>query len=165
MAKGGTLTTQTWLTRHQNAEHGNRERNEPKQDSVIENGCACPACNKLYKNKKALASHYRQAHGATAVERQAAGGELKCDKCDKTFKNQAWLTRHQNAEHGDGEENETKCNICDTNFEDQKKLNTHMREAHSEDGAGRTCAECGKAFSSRSGLIRHLNHIHNQQQQ
>lgn len=85
-----------------------------------------PACPSNFATQQGLSSHYSKLHGVDEIERQAAGGMIKCNQCDAQFRNQARLTIHVRDVHTVGVI--LKCDKCGRdNFKSARGLGIHKK--------------------------------------
>jgi len=116
------------------------------------------------------------------VNKKAASGEFTCPQCDKKFKTGRYLRKHFNQIHGDikykksVKEKKYLCNwpLCDKSFISASKLEGHLNSHKGliliekiffkftfykgEKPYG--CEHCGKNFSVKYELNRHLQKYH-----
>nr|CAD2126684.1 unnamed protein product [Meloidogyne enterolobii] len=100
------------------------------------------------------------------VNKKAASGEFTCPQCDKKFKTGRYLRKHFNQIHGDIKykksikEKKYLCNwpLCDKSFISASKLEGHLNSHKGEKPYG--CEHCGKNFSVKYELNRHLQKYH-----
>lgn len=81
-------------------------------------------------------------------------GHIKCKLCPKSFKAYDYLERHLQAVHSDT--SAFGCTQCNAKCPSEKVLNEHMM-THSV-GKPFSCLKCGKDFTRKYHLERHLNH-------
>ncbi|EAT46697.1 AAEL002145-PA [Aedes aegypti] len=81
-------------------------------------------------------------------------GHMKCKLCPKSFKAYEYLERHLQAVHADT--TEFGCTQCNAKCPSVKVLGQHMM-THSA-GKPFSCLKCGKDFTRKYHLERHLNH-------
>ena len=93
-----------------------------------------------------------QGEAVGAVE--AAGQEEDAKLDDEGGQKEA--ARLSEAE-GLGEKEEIGCPQCPKTFPDRRKFSSHFLGAHSNPGS---CTTCGKFFSSKKQLLRHVKSVH-----
>lgn len=100
----------------------------------------CKFCEESFGNMEDFTDHINQ-HIANS-----------CFTCDKSF-----LTREDLMEHQKSHEDLSKylyiCNICIEHFPNAEELKLHSRKHFSKE---HQCHTCGKYFSSKSNLNRHI---------
>ncbi|XP_045065354.1 histone-lysine N-methyltransferase PRDM16-like isoform X2 [Coregonus clupeaformis] len=125
-----------------------QERDDSDHEPVHE----CKDCEKIFPNEYSLGQHM-----IVHTEER----EYKCDQCPKAFNWKSNLIRHQMS-HDSGKRFE--CENCDKVqhtrhvFTDPSNLQRHIRSQH-VGARAHTCPECGKTFTTSSGLKQH-KHIH-----
>ena len=88
---------------------------------------------------------------------------FNCNQCDKTFDKRRKLKYHNNYVHLKKfthikVKKVVTCKICNKNF-DSKYLKAHQTSVHLGIKSV-SCDECGKSFSNKSDLKRHLKNVH-----
>ena len=165
------------------------ERNEEEQheddDDDFESGLdwpmdshECPTCKKKYSTKKSLLRH-QLLHEEPNFE---------CDICNVKFYRKDKLKAHYDKCSEKNPDQVRKCNICGDSFENNEILKEH-RAKHVMEGilteedlrdidprpedkngdkaprkrrtdiVGLECTECNKRYTSRKGLLRHIQVI------
>lgn len=81
-------------------------------------------------------------------------GHIKCKLCPKSFKAYEYLENHLQSIHSST--NDFSCSQCNAKCPSAKVLNDHIK-THSE-GKPFSCLKCGKDFTRKYHLERHLNH-------
>ncbi|XP_062558649.1 protein suppressor of hairy wing-like [Armigeres subalbatus] len=81
-------------------------------------------------------------------------GHLKCKLCPKSFKAYDYLERHLQSVHS--ESDDYSCRHCNAKCPSEKVLTEHL-STHTE-GKPFSCIKCGKDFTRKYHLERHLNH-------
>ncbi|XP_065089884.1 protein suppressor of hairy wing-like [Ochlerotatus camptorhynchus] len=81
-------------------------------------------------------------------------GHIKCKLCPKSFKAYEYLEKHLISIHASTDD--FSCSQCNAKCPSEKVLNDHMT-THSE-GKPFSCLKCGKDFTRKYHLERHLNH-------
>ncbi|XP_051170854.1 zinc finger protein 3 homolog isoform X7 [Leptopilina boulardi] len=105
----------------------------------------CSYCGKQYKVKGDLSNHVRLYHEEKS---------LVCDICGKSCSNSNSLYTHKKRIHYTPN---YKCLICKRSMVTQENLDRHMLTQHSRF----VCEECGKTFSTKVILQRHIQSVHN----
>ena len=86
-----------------------------------------------------------------------------CDHCHKLFENRSFLRKHMRKYHEDikiyGSKETFKCETCETVFTDISSLKRHKRIVH-ENKKYHNCDFCGKSFSKKHDLKRHIQYSH-----
>ena len=158
-----TFVTQKKRAEHQMAEH------------KAERPHVCSVCEKRFTSNSDLTIHMRQHTGEKPVE---------CSRCDKKFSCRSQLSRHMRYHTG---ELKYQCEICQKRFMMRENLLSHLYNTHSEvkefkpyscSICGKPCKTtedlkiherrhtgkkffacklCDKAYTSRGGLLKHLD--------
>ncbi|XP_043482654.1 zinc finger protein 649-like isoform X10 [Leptopilina heterotoma] len=105
----------------------------------------CSYCGKQYKVKGDLSNHVRLYHEEKS---------LVCDICGKSCSNSNSLYTHKKRLHYTPN---YKCLLCKRSMVTQENLDRHMISQHSRF----VCEECGKTFSTKVILHRHIQSVHN----
>lgn len=82
-------------------------------------------------------------------------GHIRCKKCPKSFKDNDSLRRHTLITHS--KKTKFACQKCNATLLSKKLLDIHM-EAHGQ-GKQFCCKSCGKEFTRRYHLNRHLKYM------
>lgn len=102
----------------------------------------CRFCDNHYPRQNLVSQHER-IHELSVVE-------VSCRKCGELFRDKHFLNRHIIEEHP--RSTRYKCDLCEKSF-----LLKSQRTAHRKGHILRQqCAECGKWFTDKSGLNRHI---------
>lgn len=80
-----------------------------------------------------------------------------CDECGKVLLDRRQMMRHKKTIHGT--HLERICNVCGKVLRNQARLNVHML-LHNP--VKPMCEQCQKTFSSKKGIIEHMNVVHKQ---
>ena len=112
----------------------------------------CPACGKVYKNRKGLQAHLKEHTGKKS---------FKCEFCEKSFFRSTHLKSH-NLTHGKDslelakllEQRKVDCPECGKTLRNQQTLNSHMKYTHSNLEPFK-CDECGSQYKKLSTLNDH----------
>ncbi|GJQ81020.1 hypothetical protein Trydic_g23448 [Trypoxylus dichotomus] len=108
----------------------------------------CDECGKMFKYR-----HHIELHKATHKTERP----YKCDICNMSFKLLKVLRRHEKT-HAEREAKYV-CEICDRAFIDILYLNRHKIIHVSPDSKDFICKTCGKSFSLKRSLKKHMkNH-------
>lgn len=81
-------------------------------------------------------------------------GHIKCDKCPKSFKTKENHEQHIFNLHS--ENRKYACESCNAKCPSKQILNLHLKTHAS--GKPFSCVHCGKDFTRKYHLDRHLNH-------
>ena len=128
----------------------------------------CQYCGEVSSIHEHLAKHIASVHPKqiiglmvkNAVEEDVLYGLGKveklerdpfpCTKCDKIYQTKRALKDHKQYKHGAP----STCRDCRKFFSSKLQLGSHVRDSHSP--RLHTCALCGKKFSRKRDLERHL---------
>ncbi|KRY28281.1 Ataxin-3 [Trichinella spiralis] len=105
---------------------------------VTEYICPESGCLKVFESKKLCRDHVRSAHG-----------DYRCNVCGKRFQSRGSWKKHEKVHEG------YKCSRegCKRTFQKYNELRKHVAKVHP---LPLDCTECGKTFSQRQCLRRHL---------
>ncbi|XP_034949843.1 zinc finger protein 3 homolog [Chelonus insularis] len=106
---------------------------------------SCETCGKRYYTNSELARH---------VQKHSDKRKHPCHLCETAFLSRPELNRHLKYHNG---VKKFKCNLCSKSYYESGHLKVHMR-VHT--GEKPFVCKCGKAFITKSKLIRHEK-IHN----
>ncbi|XP_062576917.1 zinc finger protein 62-like [Saccostrea cucullata] len=106
----------------------------------------CNLCQKVYKNKKNLCSHYKI---------HFTHERIQCDICEQTFKHQNSLHKHKRFVHSNIRD--YVCDICGKAFKQSDTLTTHRKLHTHEKTKEYQCEVCGKYLSGSTALTVHMN--------
>ena len=113
----------------------------------------CEQCGKLFKQIGHLQAHVEEIH-ETNLERR----DFICNLCSKGFPSSRKLAYHSRYTHGEKKHQKYVCNICDKSFS-RAKLRPHQMREH-ENNLPFSCQFCEKRFVSKYYLTRHLKQAH-----
>lgn len=118
---------------------------------ALEHGQAykCKACEKVFKNTKALNNHVRRNH---LMERPH-----KCTECDMSFFMTTELNNHMVKHTGS---RSFKCTICFKTFGRSSSLREHMK-IHNDDRRFK-CEHCGQSFVQKCSWRGHMRSKHDE---
>lgn len=128
--------------------------------------CACGDCGQVFASRTALAAH---------LESQQHSTDFRCCDCDVSFRNVGSLRDHlESAVHkrkarknSNSAGNRIECELCGRRFKNAEALKDHSSSSKHKPlskPASKSLGElacvagssCGKAFSSPSALLQHL---------
>lgn len=115
--------------------------------------CWYEGCVKVFLSQVGLTGHVNKVHLGQPV----AEKKYECEKCPFKTKSREDLWEHKKVAHNE----QIECKPCNMVFVNFQTLKAHNSLKHSEDGQ-QMCYICGKEFSSKLSLQRHLR-LHNQQ--
>ncbi|XP_043285163.1 zinc finger protein 91-like [Venturia canescens] len=183
--RSGPFTNQQQINRTMNFKGEERTEDEEENDdnSDFESGLdwpvdshECPTCKKKYSTKKSLLRH-QLLHQKPNFE---------CDICNVKFYRKDKLKSHYDKCSEKNPDQVRKCNICGDTFEnndilkehrsrhvdegilteedlreiepgmDERKESTKIARKRRTDIVGLECTECNKRYTSRKGLLRHI---------
>lgn len=115
-------------------------------------------CGELLNDRFEIVQHISQH---TNINRYS------CDKCPKIYKNASSLNRHRTKIHFGGRP-PIKCCNCMAQFTRISHLNRHLKNNCRRKDVGtaidpsqqKVCQKCGKSFSLRKNLFRHMKIVH-----
>ena len=115
----------------------------------------CLLCAKSFKYQRNLDTHINITH--TKID------EPQCQICDETFGTKFTLKRHLTEQHNITQFDHSihaeeikifTCKVCDIVFKQKGNLKAH-EITHMNDNRF-TCDQCGKQYSVKTSLVRHL---------
>ncbi|KAF4522991.1 hypothetical protein B566_EDAN009583 [Ephemera danica] len=117
------------------------------EHKVEEHGIPCDCCGAKFVNINAQLSHLRRVHPEYK--------SCTCEVCGKSFNSKYGLAVHYECHQ---EDRPFLCDTCGKSFKSKRKLKIHkcissLNEALRADNV---CPECGKVYTLRSSLKRHL---------
>ncbi|XP_012266881.2 zinc finger protein 33A-like [Athalia rosae] len=109
----------------------------------------CIICHITLKTKKSLRIHYNSIH------EHKSKGLQSCDECGKELINIRALKAHIRQKHGGKSHKQGfRCRICQEKFDTKDNRKLHYENEHLGESPF-ICVDCGKGFSSKSGLYGH----------
>ena len=142
--------TQQHLKFHHQAMHNNKSFD-------------CDTCDRKFSYKTALDRHLRAGHGSDNEDsddnidnEEQSDKEHKCLDCGLSFKSTILMQKHFEELHRNA--NGLTCGICEREFTKQEHLNQHYFAVHTDNTYD--CKECGRGFSFKSALERHIKVVH-----
>ncbi|OON13677.1 zinc finger, C2H2 type [Opisthorchis viverrini] len=90
-------------------------------------------------------------HASKPTGRGDRNNAHQCLVCGKTFQYRTLLMRHQKS-HND--HHDFQCDLCSNAYKHPADLRRHMKAKHP------ICEECGKTFSQKDGLRKHVQTVH-----
>ncbi|XP_060818780.1 zinc finger protein 26-like [Bombus pascuorum] len=178
-----SMDKKDWQRDYPNDEMYHKENRDDDYDSDFESGLdwpmdnhECPKCKKRYSTKKSLLRH-QLLHEEPNFE---------CDICNVKFYRKDKLKAHYDKCSEKNPDQVRKCNICGDTFENNEILREHRSKHVTEgilteedlrdieprpeekkpgekigrkrrtDIVGLECTECNKQYTSRKGLLRHI---------
>ncbi|KAJ8711326.1 hypothetical protein PYW07_008568 [Mythimna separata] len=105
---------------------------------------ACTVCSKSFTRLFGLRYHMAK-HSDTR--------KYLCAKCGKTFYSANGLMQHSKSHR---EIAQFKCGFCHKTYRSRQSLKEHFRVAHSSNRMLFVCVTCGKRFTARSTLNKHV---------
>ncbi|XP_030021939.1 gastrula zinc finger protein XlCGF57.1-like [Manduca sexta] len=106
---------------------------------------ACTVCAKSFTRIHSLRCH---------MAKHADPRKFLCSKCGKTFNSSNGLRQHL-LSHKDVAQ--FKCGFCHKTYKSKQSLKEHFRVAHSSNRKLFVCVTCGKRFTAKSTLIKHID--------
>ncbi|XP_018401745.1 PREDICTED: zinc finger protein OZF-like [Cyphomyrmex costatus] len=150
------------LSKHVIAKHNNDGRCKDSKDKYdVSVPHKCGTCNKEFKDKWHLRRHEKIHNGEKTFE---------CEYCEKIFLQKGNLSKHVIAKHNnDGCCKDSKdkydvsvphkCGTCNKEFKDKWHLRRHEKIHNGEKTF--ECEYCGKIFSQKGNLSKHVIAKHN----
>ena len=134
----------------------------------------CEVCDKSLSSKKKLKRHIEKMHEKpssashyectddpmceTNIEEHAKETKsLKCEVCGKSFSSKKKLKRHTDKVH---EKSSSTSHIKSFKYNNDRTCETNVEE-HSKEIESLRCKVCGKGFSSKKKLKKHIDKVHN----
>ncbi|XP_015592843.1 zinc finger protein 569 [Cephus cinctus] len=117
----------------------------------------CSKCHDMFKNKKLLKKHYKYSHETASEKSQG------CNACGKELNNLKALRTHIKMKHGRSNRQGFRCRLCEDKFHTKEDRKLHYEKIHCGESPF-ICMDCGKGFSSKSGLYGHRQ-LHKKDQQ
>jgi len=113
----------------------------------------CSVCERVFKQKCSLKIHMREQHSGEPVNHE-------CPMCRKMFGRKSNLIQHIESVH-EGRKRPCihECPICSKKFGRKFNLNQHIEGVH--EGRKWPCHLCGKDFTHRSSIDKHMKKKHN----
>lgn len=118
---------------------------------------SCDKCYKIYKNTNSLNYHRKMIH---------FGGRppIKCPNCESVFTRRFHLKRHlknschiiDNKSSTDSNQQQHACQKCGKSFTLRKNLFRHMKTIHYRSNQHYRCDICNKRYISKIDLSRHM---------
>ncbi len=126
--------------------HGTK--NNSKQN-LIKGRHSCESCDLVFQSNSEYRKHYKQVH-------QVKG----CPRCNKVFKGAAEMKMHLKEHKMQTKSNkscdEYKCHMCNKKCDSLLSLKNHRQSMHES----LVCTLCGKRYSEKFGLDRHMFEAH-----
>lgn len=117
--------------------------------------CWYEGCGKEFGSQVGLTGHVNKAHLGQPFS--SAEKKYECEKCQYKTNSREDLWEHRKVAHNE----EIECKQCNMVFVNYQTLKAHNSLKHSDDGT-QMCNVCGKEFTSKLSLQRHLK-LHSQQ--
>ena len=114
-------------------------------------GAACHQCGKQFNNKNALHEHKRAHHNKADLDFCK-----KCEECGEVFYRKVALRQHQ-VTHQRNRNPLIPCEVC-AKMVRTHEMNRHIKHHVPDDPVD--CTTCGKNFSNKLKLERHIKHNH-----
>ena len=111
--------------------------------------CRLANCGKYYTTENALYEHIKSCH----PKRRFA-----CKLCPMSYDYNCLLNNHMVRKHNDKSRPRFVCKLCNKQFATSSELGCH-KSTHTKSKPYK-CLECGRAFSRRGGLKRHMHSVH-----
>ena len=123
---------------------------KPHKEKIEGQRFICKICNKEVQTERSLQRHIMSHEGKK---------DYTCDICGKSMTAKYSLTKHIKYVHWKIKEFE--CEECHRKFSNPGDLRNHKIRLH-EGGKPRDnmCDICGKGFTSKSGMLEHVRHVH-----
>ncbi|XP_037037812.1 zinc finger protein 501-like [Bradysia coprophila] len=117
-------------------------------------GSTCDTCGELFRRKRDLKRHIKEAHQSKIVREKS----WICESCGKNFCSQFALKYHISGTHVDTVDKNYSCDLCDFKCRQARYLVSHTLK-HTGAKPHR-CKECGQAFGFQGSLNRHIQAVH-----
>ena len=114
----------------------------------------CNECGKCYEEEVNLAVHQIRTHDKRS---------FTCEKCGETLIGRSTYNNHIRKHNSAVAKPKAlqKCDICPYETTDPSNLSKHTKNAHKEktkrSNSLKECHDCGKVFSCKDSLERHLS--------
>ena len=123
----------------------------------------CTRCDSKFKHKKDLKNHFLYVHNNNLYEEMYLQPKdvkkFDCEQCNSSYQQKKDLNAHIRYKHtGDhlGDQPILHCDLCPLVFKVKKSLVAHKKKKHENSNIEYCCSVCGKKFSERKTLNRHL---------
>ena len=114
--------------------------------------CGHEGCQKAFKHPITLHVHIRLKHSDKPMV-------FTCSICEKLYHSKKSLKKHIKYLHDKSQELICPQEGCEQAFSERYRLHNHFQWKHSTN----PCQECGKLYTSQSGLKYHMKKVHGMQ--
>ena len=139
-------------------EHKETVHEGKKTNDEGEKPFPCDICNITFSKKQSKKRHLEIVHGEIFEQKDK---NTKCEICEANFRFPFQLKSHIANVHE--KKRPYVCDLCDSSFGLQSSLWNHKKtHASIKDDEIFNCDRCGKIYTQKSHLMRHIAGVHNE---